>query len=102
MIIGDFQCCPDKPITQRTVKPNALSSHLSEFLTENNLIPIDITQGEGPLYTYHHISLPNKSYIDHILTSQTVLPFVTKTTVMYPEAINTGDHLPVSTTLEIP
>jgi len=48
IILGDFQCCPDKPTTTRTAQPNTLSKHLSQFITDNNLTPIDIVKGQGP------------------------------------------------------
>jgi len=101
IILGDFQCCPDKPTTTRTAQPNTLSKHLSQFITDNNLTPIDIVKGQGPLYTYHHLSLPNKSYIDHILIPSSLLNLVTDTRVIQPDSMNTGDHLPVSLTLTL-
>lgn len=102
IILGDFQSCPDKPLTQRTAQPNALSKHLSQFIVENNLIPIDITQGEGPTYTYHHLSMPNKSYIDHVLIPTSLSDFVLNTSVLSPDALNTGDHLPVDISFNFP
>ena len=102
IFIGDFQCCPDQPTTPRTAQPNALSKHLSIFMRDNNLIPIDITQGEGPTYTYHHHSLPNNSYIDHILVPPSLSTFVKTTSVLLPDATNTGDHLPVDVKITLP
>ena len=102
IILGDFQTCPDKPLTQRTAQPNTLSKYLSQFIVENNLIPIDITQGQGPTYTYHHLTMPNKSYIDHVLIPTSLSDFVFDTSVLPPDALNTGDHLPVDITFNFP
>uniref|UniRef100_A0A7M5VBJ8 Reverse transcriptase domain-containing protein n=1 Tax=Clytia hemisphaerica TaxID=252671 RepID=A0A7M5VBJ8_9CNID len=102
LLFGDFQCCPDQPTTSRTAQSNALSSHLSKFIFDNNLLPVDITNGVGPTYTYHHLSLPNSSYIDHILVPQSLSSTVLHTSVLLPDATNTGDHLPVDATINIP
>lgn len=102
IILGDFQSCPSEPITQRSTSPNALSDYLSEFITENYLAPIDLTHGHGPAYTYHHASLPHKSYIDHFLISQSLFDLFIDTHVTEPNAINTGDHLAIKLTMNFP
>ena len=99
IILGDFQSCPDKPATPRTAQFNPYSKYLSSFIDENNLLPIDITEGQGPCYSYHHFSLPNKSYIDHVLIPSNLRDYVTKTQILPPDASNTSDHLPVDLSL---
>ena len=37
------------------------------YLSDFQISPIDIKVGQGPSYTYQHFTLPNCSYIDHIL-----------------------------------
>ena len=101
IILGDFQSYPKVQNTTRIAQQNSLSKYLTEFIEENEFNPIDITKGEGPVYTYQHVSLPNRSYIDHILTSNELTAKTSETKVMEPSASNTGDHLPVTTTLNI-
>ena len=102
IIMGDFQSCPDKPLFPRTSKPNTLSTYLSQFLMDHNLTPIDIALGDGPNYTYQHLSLPNSSYIDHILIPDAITHLVSNVHVLQPDALNTSDHIPVKATLNIP
>ena len=102
IIMEDFQSCPDKPLFPRTSKPNTLSSYLSQFLMDHNLTPIDIALGDGPNYTYQHLSLPNSSYIDHILIPDATTHLVSNVHVLQPDALNTSDHIPVKATLNIP
>ncbi|XP_066935615.1 uncharacterized protein [Clytia hemisphaerica] len=91
--------CPQKPVpileedfaTAVNIKIN------NNFLEQNELVPIDITQGTGPTYTYQHLSLPNQSYIDHICVPRTLVTSTSNTSVISPNHLNTGDHLPVST-----
>eukprot|EP00111_Clytia_hemisphaerica_P002763 TCONS_00007772-protein len=71
-------------------------------MTENNLLPVDMTHGYGPCYTYQHLTLPNQSYIDHILIPSTLSDYVTDTHVVDPHPDNTGDHIPVSATFRLP
>ena len=97
--LGDFQSCPSAPNSRRTSKLNPFSKFLTAFLAENHLTPVDITNDEGPTYTYHHLSLPNRSYIDHILVSQNLLSLFNKTEVLEPNPLNTSDHLPVATSM---
>ena len=99
IILGDFQCCPSVVGSTRNTTTNTLSPHLNNFNEENNMIPIDMTNGTGPLYTYHHISLPNKCYIDHILVSQDIQSFTSNTRVLDHHYSNRGDQLPVTTTI---
>ena len=101
IILGDFQSYPIIQNTTRIAQQNKLSKHLTEFMEENELNPIDITKGEGPTYTYQHISLPNRSYIDHILTSNELSKKTCHTKVIEPSASNISDHLPVTTTIEL-
>ena len=74
IMIGDFQSYPSIERTSRTAKQNALSNCLENFLTDNELTPVDITQGVGPCFTYHHQSLGYQSYIDHVCVSRSVPP----------------------------
>ena len=100
-VLGDFQCFPDSfKFSNRAANTNSLSKYLSAFLTNHNLIPVDITHGKGPNYTYKHISMPNKSYIDHILIQPEVMDIFLTSNVLNPNPINTSDHLPVSLQLK--
>ena len=100
IILGDFQSFPQNTVSSnRSAQYNILSKHMSDFITENDLEPIDISQGSGPNYTYHHFTLPNKSYIDHILVSQNLVDHMTDIHVQPPNAMNISDHLPVSASL---
>ena len=102
IILGDFQSCPIVHESQRYSPPNALSKHLSKFILENNLLPIDITHGHGPCFTYHHLTLPNSSYIDHIMIQPSLFDFLQDTRVLDPDFDNTGDHLPVTGSFYLP
>ena len=101
-MLGDFQSFPDGTYSTRVAKTNPLSAYLHTFIEDHNFVPIDITEGKGPVYTYHHITLENKSYIDHILLSTDLASHVTHCTVHEPSALNTSDHLPLSLHLSIP
>ena len=101
IILGDFQCCPQTSVSSRLNNPNQLSPLLDNFLEQNELIPIDITEGTGPNHTYQHLSLPNRSYIDHICVPRSLTPSTSNTSVIPPDHLNTGDHLPVVTKLSL-
>ena len=101
IILGDFQCCPDIPDSTRASQTNTISPILTEFITENNYTPVDITIGSGPTYTYHHHSMSNSSYIDHILVSPDFLHNVSSSSVIPPESTNTSDHLPVTASITL-
>ena len=60
-----------------------------------------MTIGSGPCYTYHHVSMENSSYIDHILISTDLLDKIESSAVLDPHPCNTGDHLPVTITLKV-
>ena len=99
--MGDFQCFPSLPINQtRESNTNSLSKHLTNFSTENDLHPIDITEGTGPIHTYHHLSMQNSSYIDHIMISSTLMDHNHISKVHFPCSDNTSDHLPVSAAID--
>ena len=103
VILGDFQSYPSNfASSTRSAQENRLSKHLAEFISSNNLNPIDITHGSGPTYTYQHLSLSNHSYIDHIITSMDIVTSFSNTSVLAPASLNTGDHLPVTSSLMIP
>ena len=102
ILLGDFQCCPVTPISSRSGEPNVLSKYLSDFINENELLPIDITHGEGPNYTYQHFTLANSSYIDHILVPVSSIETIIKVSVLDPDPDNTSDHLPVSAIFHTP
>lgn len=95
IILGDFQSCPTTHQTERVSNQNTLTETLNNFITDHQLTPIDITNGSGPTFTYHHISLQNKSYIDHILTSNNVTNEILDVRVLPHHYLNTSDHLPV-------
>uniref|UniRef100_A0A7M5XB23 Reverse transcriptase domain-containing protein n=1 Tax=Clytia hemisphaerica TaxID=252671 RepID=A0A7M5XB23_9CNID len=101
VIFGDFQSCPQTFESNRLSRPNVLSDSLDNFLDRQALTPTDITHGTGPLYTYSHLTLDNKSYIDHICISPNLTQAVSDTKVLDPHHLNTGDHLPVTTTLKM-
>ena len=95
IILGDLQSCPNLPVERALNQQNSLSKYLDQFIYDCNLTPIDITEGTGPNYTYQHISLPNRSYIDHILVSVNLIKHTCQTEVLNPHCLNSGDHLPV-------
>lgn len=99
IIFGDFQSCPQTFSSNRLSQPNALTNCLENFLDRQAMIPIDITQGTGPSYTYNHLTLNNKSYIDHICISPNLKETISDTKVLDHHHLNTGDHLPVTVTL---
>ena len=53
----------------------------------------------GPLYIYYHVTMPNKSYIDHIIVSEDLKNKISNTKVLDHHPLNTGDHLPVVTSI---
>ena len=99
ILLGDFQQCPDYSSTCRSSKPNALSRHLSDFIGDNDLTPIDIVYGNGPAYTYQHFSLPSPTYIDYpsLLTYA-----ISNTSVLEPDPDNISDQILVSNTINLP
>ena len=56
------------------------------------MIPVDVTHGSGSTYIYQHATLPNRSYMEHILISNNISNVVDNTK----NHANTGDHLPIS------
>ena len=63
---------------------------------------MDITHGKGPTFTNQHLTLPNHSYIDHILSLHASQDLLKSVSVLQPDPINTSDHLPVAATFSIP
>ena len=102
IIMGDFQCCPSFLTSPTSGNPNSLSPLINDFISDNGMCPIDIINGTGPNYTYQHATLPNSSYIDHVLISDNLMNITTNTKVAERNHLNTGDHLPVSTTVTLP
>ena len=104
IILGDFQCCPsslpNQPST-RAGKSNQLTPRLDEFILRHNAYPIDLYEATGPTYTYQHTTLKNQSYIDHCIISTNLAGYVTNTTIIEQSYLNTGDHLPLTTNLEL-
>lgn len=98
IIIGDFQSFPARlydDIGRVNSKRNPLSKVLSNFIKENHLELVDVTKGSGPITTYHHPTLLNSSYIDHIaLPTDSDLSISCK--VHEKQEMNTSDHCPVS------
>ena len=97
IMFGDFQSFPKTEGCTRNANRNALSGSLESFITEGALIPIDIKMGTGPCYTYHHTTMLNQSYIDHIVVSADIVDRFFNTKVSDPDYLNISDHLPVST-----
>ena len=101
IIMGDFQSFPSSINSDnRNGNTNSLSHQLSNFISENDLCPIDITKGTGPTHTYHHLSMQNSSYIDHIIISSTLIDHNHTSKVLAPCPENTSDHLPVSADID--
>ena len=99
--MGDFQSFPSNiNSNNRNSNTNSLSHHLSNFISENDLYLIDITEGTGPTHTYHHLSMQNSSYIDHIIISSTLIDHNHTSKVLPPYSENTSDHLPVSAVID--
>ena len=63
VVFGDFRSCPSKPSNKRSGQPNSLSPILDTFIEDQGIYPTDILYGSGPTFTYHHLTLPNHSYI---------------------------------------
>ena len=104
IILGDFQCCPSAPnhhASGRAGKTNHLSPWLDDFITKLEAYPIDIYEATGPAYTYQHATLPNQSYIDHIIVSGNIAHKLSNTAVHPPSFLNTGDHIPISAALTV-
>ena len=103
-MLGDFQCCPSPPPHQtsnRIGKPNHLTQWLDEFISKHEAHPVDLYNATGPIFTYQHVTLPNRSYIDHIIASINLLGALRDVKVLEPSYLNTGDHLPITTTLKL-
>ena len=103
LIIGDLQSFPEKNYenhTRNNEKRNPLSKLLYHFLRLNNLDLYDVIDGSGPTQTYQHKTLPNSSYIDHIIMQNDSPLKYKDCTVHSPSALNTSDHQPVSITIK--
>ena len=82
-------------------KRNPLSKPLSNFIKNNNLDLVDVTNGNGPTVTYQHPTLINSSYIDHIgLRADSGIPLLYCKVHDISET-NTSDHTPVSVTHQL-
>ena len=104
VVVGDFQSFPtqiyDTKIRNHPSR-NILSHHLKSFLLNNDLDLIDIASGDGPNYTYHHVSLQRQSYIDHIVVSKFSSLDTVNCGVLEDQILNTSDHLPVFISLKL-
>ena len=76
-------------MTDRSSKPNPLSTILNSFINKFQLTPVDLTIGTGPNYSYHHLTLPNSSYIDHVLILSNLLHVVAEIKIIEPHYTNT-------------
>ena len=82
-------------------KRNPLSPILEQFLDSNYLECIDVTQGNGPTYTYEHKTLKNQSYIDHITLLKHSTISVDECIVEEKSSINMSDHQEITAKLTI-
>ena len=49
ILLGDFQCCHATLNPSRSGKPNILTKYLSDFINENELLPIDFSSSPRKL-----------------------------------------------------
>ena len=102
IILGDVQSFPENIYdnhVRNNPKRNPLSKPLYHFLQTNNLELIDVTMGSGPLQTYQHKTLPNSSYIDHIIMHTENNVTLSKCKIHCISESNNSDHQPVSITI---
>jgi len=76
-------------------------SVFADFSDRCNLISCDDLSTRENAYTYHHETLGQRSYLDHVFISRTLKEYVCDYEII-DSAINTSDHLPVSFCLMIP
>ena len=102
IMIGDLQTFPTEiydHLPRNNAKRNPLSPLLQTFLVQNELELCDVTNGTGPTISYQHKTLPQSSYIDHIVISQNhSIPYI-NCHVHDPVPLNTSDHQPISFSL---
>ena len=99
ILLGDLQTFPDTIYDhhcRNNVKRNPLSKLLQLFLKQNNLNLYDVTDGTGPTVTHKHKTLPNSSYIDHIVMCMDSPPSFANCEIHDEDELNLSDHQPVS------
>ena len=99
VMIGDLQTFPTEiydHLPRNNSKRNPLSPLLQGFLLQNELELCDVTNGIGPTISYQHKTLPQSSYIDHIVILQNRSISYTNCQVHDPVPLNMSDHQPIS------
>ena len=102
VIAGDFQAFPSDiydSTPRNNPKRNPLSPILRDFIEENELQLIDITNGTGPTQTYEHKTLKNSSYVDHVATLRNTNLSRSRCTIHPKTANNMSDHQPITFTI---
>ena len=102
IIFGDFQSFPEQlydQLPRNNTCRNLFSPLLTQFLLQNELCLIDVTEGNGPSYTYNHAGLDHYSYIDHIAVSK--YSCCIKQPQILLDEMNTSDHLAISFSVTI-
>ena len=103
IMLGDLQTFPAEIYdldVRNNSKRNPLSKPLQIFLQQHELNLFDVTDGTGPIQTYQHKTLPNSSYIDHIImSSNNPIPF-SNCIVHSTDPLNMSDHQPISITIQ--
>ena len=101
---GDFQAFPtliyDTEARNHPTR-NCFSPYLASFLSTNELELIDVVSGAGPNFTYHHVSLNHKSYIDHVAVLKNSTLDIISCGTLESHALNTSDHFPVFLSLTL-
>ena len=95
---GDFQAFPTliyDTETRNHPTRNCFSPYLASFLSTNELELIDVVSGAGPNFTYHHVSLNHKSYIDHVAVLKNSTLDIISCGTLESHSLNTSDHFPV-------
>ena len=104
IMMGDLQTFPTKMydnLQRNNTKRNPLSKPLQIFLREHELDLVDVTDGRGPTVTYQHKTLPNSSYIDHIIISKNNPSPFHDCWVHFTDPLNMSDHQPVSISIQV-
>ena len=99
IILGDLQSFPLKiyeSYPRFSNKFNLFSRYLSQFLESNEFQLVDVINASGPVYTYHHHTLPIFSYIEHIALQKNTSLEYNDCEVHSQTSLNWSDHLPIS------
>lgn len=103
LVIGDMNCKFGRDAGSRfsgITTPNARKLLRTAEACELNIIDRDDEQCDGPCYTFN-VKGVGSSYIDHCMGSSLVELNVTSCRVLEDEILNTSDHLPITTTINI-